>query len=204
MKKFFIVLSAAFLIFAVFAACVWIKIGSYEVFESPQDAPEIECALVLGSIKYLKNGGVNLYYKSRIETAAQLYRLGKVKKIIASGDNSRKDYDEPTQMKADLVALGVKEEDVLLDYAGFRTLDSIRRARNVFKCGRVLIVSQKWHCKRALYLCDSAGMKGCAACEAKVDVKYSCALRNRSREILAWLKAWIDINLLGKKARFEN
>ena len=188
---------------ALFAGFVFCKIGSCEVCENPQDAPEMEYALLLGSIKYLKNGQINMYYQSRIETAAQLYRLGKVKKIIASGDNSRKDYDEPTQMKADLVALGVKEEDVLPDYAGFRTLDSVRRAKNLFGCGSVLVVSQKWHCKRALFLCKASGMKGCAACAAALNVKFSYKLRNNSRELLAWIKAWIDVNLLCKKARFE-
>ncbi|MBR4597198.1 MAG: YdcF family protein [Opitutales bacterium] len=204
LKKIFIVGAVAFLLLAVFAACVWFKIGSYEVYERPQDAPEMEYALVLGSIKYLKNGSENLYYKTRIETAAELYRLGKAKKIIASGDNSRADYDEPTQMKADLAALGVPESAIFADYAGLRTLDSIRRAKNLFACEKFIVVSQPLHCKRALFLCEANGMPNCAAAAAVPNVKFSYKLRNNSREMLAWIKAWLDVNILKKKAKFEN
>lgn len=132
-KKFFRyairLIVVSFVLIGAFVSYVCLLIDSYEVCENPKDASEYEWALLLGSIKYLKNGNENLYYKSRIETAAELYRLGKVKKIIASGDNSREDYNEPETMKCDLVALGVPESAIFADYAGFRTLDSVRRAK---------------------------------------------------------------------------
>lgn len=191
------------LLIGVFISYIWILIGSYEAYENPQDVSEYEWALLLGSIKYLKNGDENLYYKSRIETAAELYRLGKVKKIIASGDNSREDYNEPETMKCDLVALGVPESAIFADYAGFRTLDSVRRAKNIFNCEKLLVISQKWHCKRALFLCEKNGMKGSSGCVAKSDTRFLYRLRNNFRELLAWVKAWIDVNLIAKKAKFE-
>mgnify|MGYP002589349116 CR=1 FL=1 len=206
-KKFFRyairLIVVSFVLIGVFASYVWLLIDSYEVCENPKDASEYEWALLLGSIKYLKNGDENLYYKSRIETAAELYRLGKVKKIIASGDNSREDYNEPETMKCDLVALGVPESAIFADYAGFRTLDSVRRAKNIFNCEKLLVVSQKLHCKRALFLCEANAMQGSAACTANPNAKFSYRLRNNSRELLAWVKAWLDVKIFGRKAKFE-
>lgn len=206
-KKFFRyairLIVVSFVLIGVFASYVWLLIDSYEVCENPKDASEYEWALLLGSIKYLKNGDENLYYKSRIETAAELYRLGKVKKIIASGDNSREDYNEPETMKCDLVALGVPESAIFADYVGFRTLDSVRRAKNIFNCEKLLVVSQKLHCKRALFLCEANAMQGSAACTANPNAKFSYRLRNNSRELLAWVKAWLDVKIFGRKAKFE-
>lgn len=206
-KKFFRyairLIVVSFVLIGVFASYVWLLIDSYEVCENPKDAFEYEWALLLGSIKYLKNGDENLYYKSRIETAAELYRLGKVKKIIASGDNSREDYNEPETMKCDLVALGVPESAIFADYAGFRTLDSVRRAKNIFNCEKLLVVSQKLHCKRALFLCEANAMQGSVACAANPNAKFSYRLRNNSRELLAWVKAWLDVKIFGRKAKFE-
>lgn len=206
-KKFFRyairLIVVSFVLIGVFASYVWLLIDSYEVCENPKDASEYEWALLLGSIKYLKNGDENLYYKSRVETAAELYRLGKVKKIIASGDNSREDYNEPETMKCDLVALGVPESAIFADYAGFRTLDSVRRAKNIFNCEKLLVVSQKLHCKRALFLYEANAMQGSAACAANPNAKFSYRLRNNSRELLAWVKAWLDVKILGRKAKFE-
>ena len=206
-KKFFRyairLIVVSFVLIGVFASYVWLLIDSYEVCANPKDASEYEWALLLGSIKYLKNGDENLYYKSRIETAAELYRLGKVKKIIASGGNSREDYNEPETMKCDLVALGVPESAIFADYAGFRTLDSARRAKNIFNCEKLLVVSQKLHCKRALFLCEANAMQGSAACAANPNAKFSYRLRNNSRELLAWVKAWLDVKIFGRKAKFE-
>lgn len=206
-KKFFRyairLIVVSFVLIGVFASYVWLLIDSYEVCENPKDASEYEWALLLGSIKYLKNGDENLYYKSRIETAAELYRLGKVKKIIASGDNSREDYNEPETMKCDLVALGVPESAIFADYAGFRTLDSVRRAKNIFNCEKLLVVSQKLHCKRALFLCEANAMQGSTACAANPNAKFSYRLRNNFRELLAWGKAWLDVKIFGRKAKFE-
>lgn len=93
--------------------------------------PHKRVALVLGTSKFF-NGRPNLYYTTRLEAVFQLYKAKKIKKIVASGDHSKKEYNEPSDMKADLVSMGVSEQDIYLDYAGFRTLDSIVRAKKVF------------------------------------------------------------------------
>ena len=107
-------------------------------------------------------------------------------------------------MKRDLISKGIPAEDIILDYAGLRTLDSIRRAKNVFGVNSPIIVTQYYHAKRSLYLCDKSGITNAIAFEAPADVPFSYKLRNNTREILAWVKAWIDINILKKKAKFEN
>ena len=193
------------LVILIWATSIIFGINAYDVHSDITNVPEREYALVLGTGKFLKNGNINQYYKSRIKASAELYKAKKVKKLILSGDNSRKDYNEPLMMKEDLITRGVPDQHIILDYAGFRTLDSIRRCKNVFKCQSPIIVTQYYHAKRALFLCEENGMSNATAYEAKIEtVCFRYKLRNNSREILAWLKAWIDINITNKKAKFEN
>ena len=99
---------------------------------------------------------------------------------------------------------GVDPEDsIICDYAGLRTLDSVRRAKNVFGIKAPIIVTQYYHAKRALFLCDKNNIKGASAFEAPADVPFAYKLRNNSREALAWVKAWIDIYITKKQAKFE-
>ncbi len=159
--------------------------------------------LVLGTGKYLKSGKINRYYQTRIDTAAKAYKEGLAKDFILSGDNSREDYNEPQTMKDDLVALGVPENIIKLDYAGLRTLDSIRRCKNVFGVNDPVLITQYLHAKRAVYLARKTDMPQVYAYYAPMRVPLLYLLRNNSREYLAWIKAWIDINITNKKAKFE-
>ncbi len=200
------IVSIFVVIVSLLIAWILFTVSSYNVCEAEnfQTLPKREYALVLGTGKYLKNGGMNLYYLGRIEAAVQLYKAGVVKKLILSGDNSKADYNEPEMMREDVCQRGVSANDVVLDFAGFRTLDSIRRCKNLFKCCDPIIVSQKYHAKRALYLCESNNMKNALAYEAKADVFFRYLLRNNLREFMAWVKAWVDVNITNKKAKFEN
>lgn len=142
-------------------------------------------------------------YRARIEAAAQLWRSGKVDYILASGDNGRRDYDEPSQMTIDLVDLGVLFEAIYRDYAGFRTLDSVVRARKVFGLadGDCIIVSQPFHNERALFLADAAGLHGAIAFHA-ADVPFAYAVKTRVREKFARVGALADVYLLHRKPKF--
>lgn len=111
--------------------------------------------------------GPNAYFQYRIEAAAALYHAGKVRKIIVSGDNSRKEYNEPAAMRRALEKKGVKPEDIFEDFAGFRTLDSVIRARRVFGQTRLTIISQEFHCKRALYLAGRPRHRRDRLCRAR-------------------------------------
>ena len=169
------------------------------VFKEIDDVPAKPVALVLGTSKHV-NGRINLFYRYRVEAAAELFAAQKVQAILVSGDNSRKDYNEPQAFRQDLIRLGVPDKFITLDYAGFRTLDSIVRARKVFGVDSIVIVSQPFHCERALYLADRQGLDAVAF--AARDVGGRSGLKIRAREALARAKAFLDLNLLGTEPKF--
>jgi SanA protein len=161
-----------------------------------------ETALLLGTAKITPNGVPNLYFQERIKTAAELYHAGKIKHLLISGDNSRKDYDEPTDMKNALLEQGVPESAITLDYAGFRTLDSVVRAKNVFGKNAFLIITQPGHAERAVYIAREHGIDA-TACYAAEPLQYKWLIaRNRKREKLAAIAAWLDVNILHRAPKF--
>ena len=164
------------------------------VYSSVADTPGRQVALVLGTAKYVQGGRLNLFYQPRIEAAADLFHAGKVRGIIASGDNGRIGYDEPMQMKADLIALGVPAEFITCDYAGFRTLDSVHRIERVFQESDYIVVSQDFHVRRALYIAASRGHNA-VGLAVRTPGGY-WGLKVRLREILARTKAVLDVNIL--------
>jgi SanA protein len=119
-------------------------------------------ALVLGASMYLKDGRLNYYLVSRLEAAIDLYEQDKIEYIVVSGDNSRADYNEPKDMKAYLVKRGIPKKAIYCDYAGFRTLDSVVRCKEIFCADDVIIVSQKFHNIRALALAKAKGLEAVA------------------------------------------
>jgi SanA protein len=171
------------------------------VYADAGQLPEQECALLLGTARIVQGKYLNEYFQSRTEAAAELYRSGKVRRIIVSGDNSRKDYDETTDMKAALVELGIPEKDILMDYAGFRTLDSVLRARNLFGYSKYVIVSQQFHCERAVFLARAHGMEPVGFAAKEVSPRFR--FKRYFREPLARFKAWLDIYILHTRPHFE-
>jgi SanA protein len=165
--------------------------------------PEIETALVLGAAQKNKFGNPNLYFLGRVETAAKLFHAGKIKHILISGDNGRIDYDEPTAMRNALMERGVPENAMTRDYAGFSTLDSVVRAKNVFGKDKYLVITQIKHAERAVYLARKHGIEATAFYATEPSEHRWLVQRNRRREILARVSAWLDINILCKKPKFE-
>ncbi len=187
----------------VFTAVIDIYItasASSRVYRNVSEIPWNKCGLLLGTSKYRVEGGLNPYFLSRINAAVELYRSGKINFIIASGDNSEKYYNEPQQMKKYLVMMGVPKEKVFMDFAGFRTLDSVIRAKYIFGQDSITVISQKFHVDRAIYIARENGIE--AAGFAAGDVKESGYIRLRFREFLARLKAFVDIHILEKKPKF--
>lgn len=163
------------------------------VYDDLDALPHRDIALVLGTSKYSR-GRLNSFYTGRIRAAAELYHAGKVDGILVSGDNGTVEYNEPAEMRADLVALGVPAEHITADYAGFRTLDSIYRAGDVFGLDSYTIVSQPFHIERALYLADQKGHDAVGyAARGPQGVHFQ---RNRAREILARANAVLDVEIL--------
>lgn len=170
-----------------------------KIYSDVNKIPKNEVAVVLGASKYLgiTEKYLNLYFKYRMETAAKLYHTGKVKHILVSGDNHSKEYDEPTDMRNYLIELGVPCEAITLDYAGFRTFDSMIRAKLIFGLTKFTIVSQEFHNQRALFICDQLGIDAIAINAKDVYMGPKSYLR----EYLAKSKAVLDV-IIGTEPKF--
>jgi len=167
------------------------KIGNRFSYSSVDSIPHNHCALVLGTSKYLWNGKRNLYYTNRIKAAVELYNHYKIDYIIVSGDNRNRNYNEPITMYNDLVAAGIPNKRIILDYAGFRTLDSVVRGKEVFGQDKFTIVSQSFHNQRAIYI---ARMKGIEAIGYNAgEVTGKLAFRVQVREVAARMLVFFDL-----------
>lgn len=178
--------------FTVYANIRVERAAKGRVFEAVDDVPANRVALLLGTNPRNRRGGSNSYFTNRIKTAADLYHSGKVRYIIASGDNHIRSYDEPTAMRDSLVARGVPQDRIILDFAGFRTLDSVVRAKEVFGCDSLTIVSQADHNARALYLACANGIDAVAV-TAPLRAGRFVRTRLTLREWLARDKMMLDL-----------
>nr|WP_321230264.1 ElyC/SanA/YdcF family protein [uncultured Psychroserpens sp.] len=161
------------------------------IYDSVEDIPENKVGLLLGTSKFLSNGNINLYYTYRINATVELYNAKKIEFVLISGDNGSSSYDEPTTFKDDLIALGIPEDKIFLDYAGFRTLDSVIRSKEIFGQSSITIISQQFHNERAIYLAKHNNIKAVAFNAQDVSGRYG--LKVQLREYLARAKASIDI-----------
>jgi SanA protein len=185
----------------VFGCEGWIaRTAAGRCFDAVETVPAAPVAVVLGASSRLPDGRENLFFLPRMEAAAALFKAGRVKALIVSGDNGTQGYDEPTDMKRVLMQMGVPTEKIVCDYAGFRTLDSVVRAREVFGQQCVIFVSQRFHNERAIYLARAFGIEAYGL-DAK-DVPVALSVKTFLREKLACVKAVLDVNVLGTKPRF--
>ena len=208
MKSKFIlfILSAAALLALLYA---WVKHNNDSITKHSREfiysditkIPYKKAALLLGTSKYLSNGHINYFYKYRIDAAVKLFNAHKVSAIVVSGDNGSKNYDESTAMHDDLVKRGIPSKYIAVDYAGFRTLDSIIRAKAIFSLDDYIIVSQRFHLERAIYLAHAKGQK-VVGFVAKDFKNTFWAKRMQQRELLARAKAFLDIYILHTKPKF--
>lgn len=162
-----------------------------QIYNEVITIPQNKVGLLLGTSPKLKNGNNNLYFDYRILAAVELYKAGKIKYILISGDNRREDYNEPEEMKKALMQKGIPEKFIYLDYAGFRTLDSVIRAKEVFGQNQLTIISQRFHNERAIYLAERNGINAIGY-NAK-DVNAYAGLKTNIRELLARVKMFIDL-----------
>lgn len=168
------------------------------IYYSYEDLPYTPIGVVLGTAKYIKTGGINEFYKNRIEGAIDLYWLGKVDYLLLSGDNNKMSYNEPITMRRDLLKAAIPDSAIVLDYAGFRTLDSIIRANKVFDADNFTIITQEFHCERALFIAQYQGIKAqCFAVPSPTKMKMV-----RIREFFARISAVIDLYFLHKEPKF--
>jgi len=175
------------------------KASQNKLFDSTEIIPQNKVALLLGTGKYTQGKYINLYYKYRIEATIKLYESGKINFILISGDNSRKEYDEPNTMKQDLMEKGIPEAKIYLDYAGFRTLDSVVRCKEIFNQSKITIISQKFHNQRAIFIAQHYNIDAIGFNAQDVSVYWG--FKTRMREHLARVKVMIDL-LIGKQPKF--
>ncbi len=154
--------------------------------------PHSKVGLLLGTSKFSRSGGMNDHYRLRLQAAVALYKAGKIDYVLISGDNGTPYYNEPTTIRSDLLKMGLPADRIYRDYAGFRTLDSIVRAKNVFGLDALTIISQGYLNNRALYIAFGQGIDAIAF---NAGDGSSSDLNNRGREILARVLAFIEVHL---------
>lgn len=161
--------------------------------------PAQKVGMVLGTSKYTRFSGTNLFYQYRVDAAVKLFEAGKIEYILISGDNGTMEYNEPQTFKEDLIAQGIPEDKIILDYAGFRTYDSVIRAKKVFGLDKVTIISQEFHNQRALYIARRSGITAYAFAAQNVGESYG--RKTMIREYFAKVKAYLDV-LFNKDPKF--
>lgn len=154
------------------------NIFTADTFKNDEKA---DCILILGA--GVKDGKPKPMLRDRLLTGIELYKSGAAEKIIMSGDHGRADYDEVNVMRAFALEQGVRAEDIFLDHAGFSTYDSVYRAKNIFGAENIIIVSQKYHLYRALYISEKLDVKA-AGVSANLNT-YGGQLKRDIREIIA-------------------
>lgn len=172
---------------------------SKQLYSSIQEIPHNKVGLLLGTSKYLQSGNINLYYKYRIEAAVTLYEAGKIDFILISGDNGTKQYNEPATMRKDLIAKGIPADKIYLDYAGFRTLDSIIRCKSVFGQESITVISQKFHNERAVFIANRKDIEAIGYNAQSVSKYYGA--KTQARERLARVKVLLDL-IFNKEPKF--
>ncbi len=194
-------------IIILFSTCVLWGINTFItsqverfLYDNPSALPYNRTGIILGTSKYRKGGDLNPYYSYRMEAAAKLYKAGKISFILASGDNMSKSYNEPKQMKQDLINRGIPKNAIYLDYAGFRTLDSVVRSKKIFSQTSITIISQKFHNQRAVFIARHFGID--AVGFNADDIRDSSGLKTRFREVFAKVKAAIDLYITGEKPKY--
>jgi SanA protein len=188
----------------VFALTIWSNIAVNQTAKKfiSDDLANVKpnnVGLLLGTSRNLKNGAKNDFFFNRIDAAVELYKSGKIKNIIISGDNSKTEYNEPTDMKAELVRNGIPDSLIYLDYAGFRTLDAVVRARDIFGQNSFIVISQKFHNERAIYLARKFGIDAFGY-NAK-EVQAYKGFKTKLREFFARDKMFLDL-FFGVKPKF--
>jgi len=185
-----------FILFLPFLLIVWSNFSVY--FESKDyisndlsKMPKTKVGLLLGTSRYLKNNSPNAYFFNRIDATVKLFKSGKIQHVLVSGDNGTKEYNEPEDMKTELIARGIPENKITLDFAGFDTYDSMIRAQRIFGQNKFIVVSQHFHNQRAVYIARRFGIDAYGFDAG--EVKKHGAFLTKLREYFACVKAYVEV-----------
>ncbi len=188
-----ILLSA--LALALLLSRLWTGLYARTRTYSVTDVPVRRVAIVFGAGLW-RDGSPTPVLQDRVATAVELYQTGKVEKLLLSGDNRFLHYNEPAAMQRLALALGVPEEDLVLDYAGRRTYDTCYRARAIFGVEQAILVTQAFHLPRAIYTCNQLGVEAVGVRADRRPYPRTSMLYWNVRELLATLTALLDVHLL--------
>lgn len=194
-----VVLSIAWLGYAAYAQWWVFAASSERIYRRVEDVPSVPVGIVFGA-KVYESGAVSPVLDARVQAGVELYRAGKIRKLLMTGDNGRVSYDEVSAMKRRAVALGVPAVDVVRDFAGFRTYDSCFRAREVFGVDRAVLVTQAFHLNRALFLARRLGIDA-VGFVAPPGTPDEMIRASEHRELLARTAAVTD-TLLHRRPKF--
>lgn len=192
--------SLVIIVLLVLALNFWIvSVTEDAIIYEMERVPPKRVALLLGTSKHTTKGGSNKYFQERIAAAAELYKKGLIEHIIVSGDNQTVYYNEPRDMYKELRTLGIPVSAITLDFAGFRTLDSVVRSKMVFGQDEILIITQDFHCYRALFIARYYQINALAfSADSRDELPLSLAVR----EILARVVAVLDLYVLKRGPKF--
>lgn len=188
------------LLFLLTASVLISRSSEGRTYSDVRSIPHRPVGLILGCSKLLAGGYGNPFFQNRMAAAAELYRAGKVDYLLVSGDNHIHAYDEARDMKNSLVELGVPPAKIYCDFAGFRTLDSVVRARDVFGQTQITIISQEFHNRRAIFIARHRGVDAIGFNAPDVDAYYS--FKTHCREQLARMNTIFDIFIFQRRPRF--
>lgn len=180
------------------AICHYIVVwnASGKTYDKVAGVPHNKVGLLLATSPITPGGAHNFYFENRIKAADELYKAGKIDFIIASGGDYTRSQtngcDEPGAIRDSLVARGIPEERIILDYEGLRTLNSIAKAKQVYNLDSLTLISQKYHNERAVYLADKYGVHAIGY-NAKPSPVRRNRIKNSFRESLARPKMFFDI-----------
>jgi SanA protein len=170
------------------------------IFNSLKEIPKSRVGLLLGTSKYNRSGGINLFFRYRIDAAVTLYKNNKIDYVLVSGDNRTLSYNEPRDMRKALLARGIPDSVIYLDYAGLRTFDSVVRCKKVFGQSAFIIISQEFHLERALFIAQHVGIYAIGYAAKNVPEAYS--IKTKIREYFARANAILDIFIFATKPKF--
>jgi len=184
--------------FVVFTNLVPIYAAEGILFNSTDEIPIRRVGLIFGTDSHI---GVreNLYFRYRIDAAVKLWNAGKVDCFIVSGDNRKRDYNEPAVMRVALTSQGVPRERIVEDYAGLRTFDSVVRAKEIFGTTELVFISQRFQNERAIYIAKANGIDAIGF--NAQDVPVSGGYKTKLREVAARVLMWLDVNALGTRPK---
>lgn len=170
-----------------------------QLYNDVKSIPKTKVGIVLGTSRLLRNGTKNLYFSYRINAAKLLFESKKVSYLILSGDNRVDEYNEPKDMHDALIALGVPDSCLILDYAGLRTFDSMVRSKEVFGQDSIIVISQEFHNARAVYISNKIGLTAFGFNAQKVTTQQ--AVKIKFREYFSRTKCILDLYILNTKPK---